>query len=342
MQYQKLINSIERGVVAPVYLICGEEEYLQEQLVRRLKESLLGHETGAFNFDELDGEKATPGQVVASANTLPVFADKRLVLVKNPAFLAPKKKEGEEDTHTRQEEALLKYLADPLVSTCLVLWVKGPVDKRKKIVKVLEKAGALVEINALKGADLSGWLKEEARGLGKVIEPPALEYILFNGGSELRFLKAELEKMALYAGEEKRITLDMAKQLLTKTGEASIFVLVDSIGQKKGESALLELRRLMEAGEPPVRILFMIARHFRLLLQAKEMGQKGLNEKQAAAALSTPPFVAGKLLRQSGNFSFPELENAMRHILEGDVLMKTGSPPRQVLENLVLELVGIK
>jgi len=340
-QYQRMIDDIGRGAIAPVYLICGEEEYLQERLIGRLKEVLLGPETGAFNYDELDGEKVSWGQVVASANTLPVFASKRLVLVKTPALFAPKKKESEETTaNNRQEEALLKYLADPLASTCLVLWVKGPVNKGNKVVKATEKAGVLVEINALKGTELSNWLKEEARALGKVVEPAALEYIIFNGGSELRLLKSELEKMALYAGDGERITLDIARQLLTRTGEASVFVLVDGIGQKKGEPALLELRRLLAEGEPPVKILFMIARHFRQLLLAKEMSHKGLNEKQIASELSAPPFVAGKLLRQAGNFSFDELENAMRHILECDVLIKTGSPPRQELEALVLQLVG--
>ena len=97
MQYQSLLNSIERGVLSPVYLLYGDEDYLQELLVHKLKEHLVSPGFGAFNLDELDGEKAAPGQIVGSANTLPVFAQKRLVIVKNPPFFQTGKIDNEEE-----------------------------------------------------------------------------------------------------------------------------------------------------------------------------------------------------------------------------------------------------
>lgn len=338
MQYQGILNSIDRGVVAPVYLIYGDEDYLQEMLLKAFKDKLANSDISAFNFDEIDADKATPGEIVSSANTLPVFADKRLVIVKNPSFLIAKK-EGEEPNNKDTEEVLLSYLKDPLFSTCLIFWVKGSVDKRKKIVKAIEKAGNIVQVERLKGIEIGIWLNEEARMLGKKLDNKAAEYIVLHGGADLRALKNEIQKLVLYAGNENIITLKMTEQILTKTAEANIFALVDNIGLKKGESALMEMRALLFAGEPAVRILFMIARQFRLILRAKDLERNGFTEKQITEELSLHPYVTGKIMRQSRNFSFIELEDSLRFILECDTALKTGALPRQSLEDLVFKLV---
>ena len=337
MQYRSLLNSIERGVLAPVYLLYGEEDYLQEQLVHKLKERLLNPEFGAFNLDEPDGEKITPANVADSANTLPVFAEKRLVIVKNPLFFQSGKAE-EDEQPGRSEQPLVKYLGDPLESTCLVFWITGTVNKKRKIFKAVDKAGIVLEIGPLKGADLNEWLLRETEGLGKKIEPRALEYIITHTEHSLRNLKSEIEKLALYAQDEDKITLSMAESMLTKTSEANIFELVDSIGMKKSETALVKLRSLMGSGEPAARILFMIARQFRLILVAKDLAGRGHTEKQITAQLSLHPFVTTKILRQARNFSFNGLEASLRKALECDLAMKTGAQTRPALEILVLGL----
>jgi DNA polymerase III subunit delta len=335
MQYQSLLNSIERGVLSPVYLFYGEEDYLQESALRALKDFLLNEGTAAFNLDEM-AESVSSAQVVESANTWPVFAEKRLVIVKNPAFLAARKGDGEDEAPSQQDQALLKYLDDPSASTCLVIVVKGTVDKRRKLVKALEKKGVALEFAPLKGEELSFWIKNEAKRLGKGIEPKALEYVIFSTNHKLNSLKNELEKLALYSQKEETITLEAVERLLTKTSEANIFALVDSIGFQKAENALQELRNLLEKGEPPARILFMIARHIRLILSAKEMAQKGYSEKQITRELSLHPFVTGKIMRQGRNFTYEQLEKGLRLLLDGDVGLKTGTPGRVVLENIIL------
>ncbi|MFZ5752765.1 MAG: DNA polymerase III subunit delta [Bacillota bacterium] len=337
MLFQSVINSIKRGMVSPVYLLHGEEEYLQELIIKALKEHLLTPETGDFNYDELDGENVSPGQIVASANTLPVFAEKRLVIVKRPSpYFLSKKKEGE-DTGV-DDKCLIEYISEPLSSTCLVFWLKETADKRKKLYKTIEKKGQVVEVTPLKGTELSNWLQEQAGALGKVLEPNALEYIVFHASHDLRSLKNELDKLALFAGEERTISLPVVEKLLTKSIEANIFDLVDSLGLRKTEEALHELRNLLVMGEPAIRILFMIARQFRLILMVKDLEQRGFSEKQITAELSLHPYVTGKILRQARNFTFPELERNLEIILETDFALKNGSPVQAALENLILKL----
>ncbi len=338
MDYKSLLNSIKRGVVSPVYLIYGEELYLQKLIIEAFKKGLINDSTGDFNFDDLDGEKVTPGQIVACADTLPVFAEKRLTIVKNSIFFQGGKKEGDSKQRSQESERLLQYLQNPLTSTCLIFLVKGSIDKRKKLVKAVEKSGQVVETAPLKGAELNNWIQTEAELLGKKIESKAVEYIILNTNHDLYFLKNEIEKLALYSGDHHTITLATVEKLLTKTSEANIFALVDGIGLKKGEQALRELRTLLERGEPPVRIVFMIARQFRLILSGKDLNERGYTEKQIAKELAIHPFVIRKILQQARRFKYQELEKCFQQILECDMALKRGIPPRVTLENLILGL----
>lgn len=354
-----VINSIKRGVISPVYLLCGTEEYLQEKVINSLKEALVATDIGSFNLDELEGEEVTIETIVDIANTLPVFAEKRLVIVKNAPFLlaGKKKKEADEEADEadekesprkttpniniaeNQEKRLLEYLADPLISTCLVFWQKGSVNKNRKIYKaIVASKGQVLTFNPLKGRDLNNWLVSEAQRMGKVLEPPAVEYISFNCGNQLRDLHNELNKLALYSGKEKTITLAMAQMLVTKSSEGNIFNLVDNLGQKKAEKAMQELGNLLALGEPPVKIVFMIARQFRLLLLVKDLMLRGYDEKRIASELTLHPYVTGKILRQTHNFSFAELEKNLELIRQSDLEMKSGLNQKLVLENLVITL----
>lgn len=338
MQYQSILNSIKREVISPVYLLYGEEEYLQELVVKALKETVLSSENGSFNLDELEGGKVSISSLVDMANTLPVFAEKRLVIVKDVPYFRSRGSKEEDKESNGEEKILLKYLADPLLSTCLVFWQKGTVDKRRKTYKAIAATGQALEIGSLRGRDLSDWLTAEAKKMGKRMERQALEYMLINGGNQLRNLHSELEKLALYSGEEQTITLEMTQKLVIRSSEGNIFNLVDGIGLGKEEEALLELKNLLINGEPPVKILYMIARQFRLLLLVKEAVQKGWPEKKISADLSLHSFVTGKILRQTRNFSFAQLEKSLQLILESDVGIKTGLKPDLTLEALIIKL----
>lgn len=338
MNLQSLFSSIKKGVVSPAYLIYGEEAYLQKLIIKAFKKALINETTGEFNCDELDGDKVTPGQIVACAETLPVFAEKRLTIIKNAVFFQTGKKEGDNKKRFQESEKLLQYLHNPLTSTCLILLVKGSIDKRKKLVKAVEKAGQVVETAPLKGAELNNWLQTEVELLGKKIEPQAVEYMILNTNHDLYFLKNELEKLTLYSGDHHTITLEAMKKLVTKTSEANIFALVDEIGLKRGEAALLELKNLLERGEPPVRVVFMIARQFRLILTGKDLSERGYTEKQIAKELAIHPFVIRKILQQARRFTYQELEKCFQQILDCDMSLKRGVPPRVTLENLILGL----
>lgn len=377
LQYESVLNSLKRGVIAPVYLLYGEEDYLQEKIMNAFKETLLTPGMAAFNLDEVEGEKCSPALLADLANTLPVFAEKRLVIVKDfPPLWTRKKdedsdededkdkgKDDDADTPAQQEEkeesieetkaapqkeqhdentVLLKYLANASPSTCLVFWQKGKVKKNTKLYKAIAKTGEVLEIGSLKGTDLADWLMLEAKKMGKKLERPALEYMLINCGNQLRHLHNELEKLALYCGDETTITKEAVEEVVTKTIEGNVFNLVDGLGLGRGDVALTELRNLLILGEPYPKLIYMIARQFRLLLLVKEAAGKGLTEKKIATDLKLHPYVTGKILRQSRNFSYAQLEKSLDLILEADVGIKSGLKPVLTLERLIVALTAAR
>lgn len=337
--YGEALREIGQGRLKPVYLLCGEEEYLQDAWLDALKASVLEDGDPALNYEGLDGSRMTAAQAVDQANTLPFFSQKKILVIKHPEFVKAAKKDKQ------SEDLLMKYIEDPLTSTCLVLWCPGSFDKRSRYYKVLEKQGRVVEIAKLKGAELTRWIQGACKKQGIALTEEAMREMAGRSMGDLRFLSHEIQKLALYynpagAGTA-RVDLDGLNAVMTPGSEAGIFDLVDYIGQKKGEKAIESLRTTLTAGEPPIRVLFMIARQFRLIFQAKVYMQQGTGEKAMAGEMGLHPFVAGKVWRQTSYYSLDALEAAVKLLRDCDLSLKSGASPSMTLEALILQLVTL-
>lgn len=381
VSYEDAAGYVEKGKIRPVYLIFGEEDFLQEKLVGKIKAAWLTDALPEFNFSREDGIKMTAAQAADLANQLPFMASRRLVLIENPGFIpcssgkgdkGPKEdggsvEETDEDTNPSEgaEEAMgeslaagrtgrgakasknagqefLDYLTAPADSTCLILWCrKGKPDRRNKLVSTVEKLGGLVEIPALKTEEALRELRHLAAASGKKFGPGALEHLARYSRPSLRIIAGELEKIITYGGDVGTLDLRMVQAVMTPSLEADIFALVDALAQKKSTQAIGQLRGLLTRGEPPLRILFMMVRQFRLIFRAKIYLQKGRHRKQLAADLDCSPFVAEKAASQSANFNFEDLEQIHRWLLEKDFQLKNGANPKYALEELIMMIAGM-
>ena len=150
-----------------------------------------------------------------------------------------------------------------------------------------------------------------------------------------------MDKLISYAGQEKLLTPEMAEQVLTPVLEANIFKMVDALGQKRTETAIRELRSLLDQGQSPYGIFAMMLRQFRLLIRTKAYLEQGYGKAQIAQLMQQRPFVIEKVAGQSRSFSLQALVRAFRLFQEKDLLMKSGQEPRRVLEDLILEAGGL-
>lgn len=343
MDYIGLDKSLQRMLISPVYLFYGEETYLRDHYIKRFI-ALTPEEVRDFNLDIIDGRETGLETIVNMASTLPFIAERRTVIVKNAEFFKPRKKSGAEDQNETKsdkvsstEEVLLKYLADPPVTTCLIFCCES-VDRKRRIYKTLEKNGQVVEFSPLKGQELNEWIDRRARNLGKIIEPAGMAGLITAVGNNLQQLNTELEKLSCYARTEKITAADVAL-MVSKTAELSIFELVDAIAERNYKDSIKLAREMVFFGEPVMRILFMIARQFRLLIRTNALLAEGSMGKMLAGQLQVHPYVAQKCAKQARNFSLPELKAAIEKILAADYSIKSGHQEAVLaLELLIISL----
>ena len=312
---------------APLVYIYGDEPYRIDRALARVEaETLSGGEAG-LNREVFTAPEADPAQVLNAARTVPFLSSRRLLIVRN--------------AHRWPAEAwktLLPYLESPSPSTCLV-FVAERLDRRTKAGKLLASKARLVACQRPRQAELPGLAEDMARELGLRLDPRLIQALVLRVGPDLGLLHHELDKLRAFAGEGGRLTLEDVEELVGESRTTTVFVLCDALGQRRLAEAVGALRRLLGLGEPPVRLLYMIVRHFRHLWMARELLDKGgrVDRKAVASALGAHPFVAGKALDQARAWPQGELREAFARFLRADLVLKRGGGP-EVLESLVTHL----
>ncbi|MGF7185470.1 DNA polymerase-3 subunit delta [Desulfitispora alkaliphila] len=332
---EQLDKSLKRGVTSSVYLLCGEESYLRNEAVDKIKGYVLTEDSEAFNFEVIDGEKNSGANVVSACETLPVFAEKRLVIVNNPVYL-----KGGKGAEVDQD--LLDYMENPNPSTCLVFNVDGKVDKRKKIVKLIYEKGQVLWFQSLRGYYLTKWINEQVKRRKKLIDTEGAEFLATAVGENLLLLEQEIEKATTFI-TEKQITKGDLEKIVSPTSHMNVFNLIDLVSEQKPVAASHLLETMLHQGEAPIKLIFLLARQYRLLLKTKLLKERGVMGKELASRLGVMGFVARKLEGQCGNYGPEELIQLMSHITEVEVAMKTGKGHHDLLlKNLILKLAEKK
>ncbi|ATW25364.1 DNA polymerase III subunit delta [Candidatus Formimonas warabiya] len=338
MEQLPIFHDIKRGVLSLVYLFYGPETLLIKEALEKLTHFLVAEGIGDFNYEKLDGAVVSPAQVAASANVLPVFAEKRLVVVTGAPWFTTAKGGGEE-SKDQELDPLLTYLDNPSPSTCLVLVAGEKVDAKRKMVKLIKKVGQVMEFAPLKGQELNRWIEKRFQEKGKKALKPVLDYLAVAGGNNLSTLEHEIEKAALFVGPAGEVTLRDVMQTLGQSSTLSVFNLIDAMSRREASSAVFQLRELVRTGEPEMKVLSLLARQIRILLQIQVLSRKGLGEARMADELGLHPYVVKKGMQQSQNFYPDELVKGLAHLLDADVAIKTGKgEPLALLETAILKM----
>ncbi len=313
----------------PVVCVLGEEPYLVRQALAELERAALEGGDPGLNREVFTAPEAEPGAVVSAAQTLPFLGGRRLVVVR--------------DAHRWPASAwdpILAYLERPNPSTCLVL-VAQSVDRRTRAGKALLAKTRVIRCDKPRDAEVPRWAERMAREAGLRLDPRLTAALALRVGPDLEQLHQEIDKLRAFAGEDGRVTLEDLERLVGDNREATVFALCDALGTRDLAGAMAALRSLLGIGEPPVRLLYMIVRHFRHLWMARDLLDRGgrVDRKAAAAALGVHPFVAAKALDQARGWEEEALRDAFARFLRADLGLKSGGGT-EVLEALVLALCG--
>jgi DNA polymerase-3 subunit delta len=315
----------------PVYAIHGEERLLVDEAVEAIRAATLTGGAVDFNYDVFVGKDATATRVADAARTLPAFAPRRLVLVKDADKITADATEG-----------LLGYLGDPSPSTVLV-FVADKLDARTRFYKALQKAGEVLRLDHPSAREMPAIVKRRAKSMGAVLEEDPVRALVDAVGTDVGAVVAALEKLFLYVdpSRPRPITAADVEAVVSHVREESIFLLSDAIGGHDVASALGLLHAMIDQQRAhPLQLLGLIAGHWRKLTVARALLDDSADVSDIQGALGVPPFVAEKIVRQARRASIDALVAGLRAIAAADQHLKGGKlPPTRVMERLVLELV---
>lgn len=337
MDYHTLLQQLHKGEVHEIYFFYGEEQLLQQRAMKAMEQQLLPEGLEDFNKDVLSGADVTPKQIAEMAMNLPFMAERRLLVIQPPLpFLSIPKSDKNGQASLQY---LIDYLEQPNPQCCLIFCGDGALAKTGTLNKKLQEKAVQVEFAPLKGKVLEKWIEEYVAAAGRRIDRQALEYLSAINSFDLQIMEQELQKLLLYREEEPVITLQHVQEIVTKTVEASIFALSDSIGNKNGREALRILKDMFYLGESPFKLIGFLVRHFRNLLLVKDYRSQGYDENQIKEKTKLHPFVIKKSVRQAERFSIQQLTAAMERLLLIEVELKsTTSSGEELLEQFVIEL----
>ena len=307
----KNINEhIKTGKLKKAYLLYGEESYLKKQYRDKLKKALLP-ENDTVNYAYYEGKKTEPEQLIDLAETLPFFAERRLIVVENSGFF---------------KNAVPKF-ADyikTMPDTACFLFVEDEVDKRGKMFKAVKDIGYISEMGRQDEKTLLYWIAGQIKREGKQIKESAARYLVSRAGTDMELLEKELEKLFAYTLGRTEITSEDIEAVCTTQISNKLFDMVEAVALKQQKKALDYYYDLLALKEPPMRILYLLARQFRLLLEVKELMKQGYDKSQIAKTAKLHPFVAGKYMRQCRDFSKGQLRSIMEEAAVYEELVKTG------------------
>lgn len=344
IDYRKALQAISAGSFQPAYLFCGSEPFLIRELSHRLAEAYLGEE-GGYGREKVEGRDFTLAEVLQRLEGASLFAPRKLLLVDEPPYLAPKRESGEAAAGEREPgkeggggasalESFIERESGAGIPGRIILFRAAAVDRRRRLFRMLDKRGAAVDCAPLREGDLSRWIRERLARQGKKIDNAALQRLLWSGESDLHTLSNELDKYCAYLEEgETTITSSVVELLFAGDARGNVFTLTDALSKGHIHRAQQLLTVLAGKREEPLRIFFMLVRHFRLLLGARSLREEKVPPAQHPGALGVKPFEARKLYGQSASFSLESLEKIIIYLQELDCRIKTGRVlPAQALE----------
>ncbi|NLY93217.1 MAG: DNA polymerase III subunit delta [Myxococcales bacterium] len=322
-----LLRSLEKGEPLPAYVIVGEEALLRTRAVRAIRERALEDGPEGFNEETFEGKGAKASTIIDAARTLPMMARRRFVLVRDADGL-----------DAGELTQLATYLESPIDSACVVL-VAEKLDGRSKLTKVAKAKGMLFEARPLKGAAVLRFVESEAKAKGKTLEGNVGGALVDALGEDLAALTDAVERLALYAGDRKAITLDDVAACITRARVETIWKLVDAISLRNSAEAAAALVSLLDDRSNALGLLSMIARQLRMVAKMRQALGEGRPTEEAAKIAGIPPFKAQAGRAAARAWTLPALEAAFLAIARAERSMKGSKVDAgDLLVELVLQL----
>lgn len=327
---ETLRRDLKAGKIMPVYVLTGAEELLKREAVTLISDAVLDGSPRDFNELRLMWKETSAEDVVAACRTFPMLGGRRLVVVK-----------GADAIKAKDAKPLVTYLKDP-AETSTLLVVGQQIDMRQTWVKAAKKVGWVKKLDAPYQSKIPQWIRGRARDKGVEIDGAAAALLGDVIGNRLAALDEALERLILYVSKpdmRPHITLQDVENCIAPTRVHTVFELTDALGRRKVGDAIRILEAMIAAREAPIRILAMVARHFRRLWVARDGMDQNLAPEAIGQSLNVHGYFLKDFLRQAGMFQHADYAMLIERFYETDRLLKSSRAPDEMhMHRLLLDI----
>ena len=321
---KSLNEDLKTGKFKQIYLLYGEEAYLKKQYKERFIKAMLP-EGDTMNYAYYEGKNTDIKEVIDLAETLPFFAERRLIVFENTGFF---KSAGAD---------LADYISD-MPDTTYFIFIESEVDKRSRLYKAVKAKGHIVELGVQDENTLRRWVQGLVKKEHKTMEPGDIVYFLNKVGTDMENITKELEKLVCYAMDRDALTREDIDAVCVTQITSHIFEMVNAVAEKNQGKALDLYYELLALKEPPMRILFLLTREYRILFHVKALLKQGYGRREIASKAGLHPFAAGRYMDQAKRFHTRELRAAIEEGADIEQRVKTGL----LTDHLAVELFLVK
>lgn len=313
-------NDIKTGQLKRVYLLYGEERYLLRQYRDRLKKAFVDPED-TMNFASFEGSEINPAEIIDLAETLPFFAENRLILIEDSGW------------GKKTPDEIGDYLNHIPEATAFIFTEKE-IDKRSKLVKAVTKHGYVAEFGRQNENLIGRWVGARMRREGKQITQAAFDLLIMKTGLDMEAIDKELEKLLCYCMQKDYVDIKDVEAIVTDHGELKIFDMVDSLAAHKAKQAMDQYFELIGQKEAPLLILHLLTRQFHNMMLVKAMYNQGMNNRTIGQNMGCQDWLVRRYLNQCRSFEVEKLRKAVADGIAYEEAVKTG----KMADSIAVEL----
>lgn len=337
----ELAPRLEQNKKLPGILLLGDEPYLRDKCRAALIDHFVDEPARTWAVSRFSSDRGETQAALDQAQTLPMLSPRQVVFLEDAEAI----ESLDEKNRKATVDGILTYLKDPAPFTVLVIEA-GKLDMRMQLGKNLAEEILVVDVGMgdkpeVRLAAATDVAKSLAQEQGIELEKGAAEELAELVSGDLLRLQTELEKLATFAGERKKISKAEIAALVVSEKTTTIWQVAAFLAAQQPKQAIDFINRLLAEGEPPLLMLGAIAWMYRKIVEASEV--RGVtNGWQAARALGMRPEQAEIALQCARKISKQRLLNGIRALKEADVQLKSGRDERTVMEFLMWELSGTR
>ncbi|GGC91406.1 DNA polymerase III subunit delta [Flavobacterium lutivivi] len=307
----KIINDIKTGNIKPIYFLMGEEPYYIDKLTEYIEENVLTDDEKGFNQMVIYGRDTTIDEIVSNAKRFPMMAERQVVIVKEAQELS------------RTIDQLEAYAENPQPTTVLVFAYKyKTLDKRKKLIKTLDKKGLVYESKKLYENQVGEWIRRVLKGRGYEIEPKAMMMLVEFLGNDLSRIANEINKLEIILPKGSKITPSHIEENIGFSKDFNVFEFRKAIGEKKQFKAyqIADYFAKNPKDNPLVMTTGLVFGFFSALLQYHGLKDKSPNN--VARELKVSPYFVTDYISAAKNYPMKKVSSIIAALRELDVKSK--------------------